>query len=639
MNNLTVAQKWILIIILIVGAALRLYNYSEWSLSNDELSALNRLRFDSFHEVIEEGVKLNDMHPPGVQTFLYILTKAAGNDVGVVRLPFVIMGILTILVFFLVADRWIRREGALAATALFAGLIFPILYSQLARPYSPGILFSLLTVYFLTRIVYNNSSDKKVTINYGELVGFIICGAICMYVHYFSFLFAGIASITFLFLARPKVRIGLIVSGVVMMALYIPAFPVFSYQMGIGGLGGSEGWLGPPKNDAFLQLLFFICNESYLLIALVAAVLITGIRLSSGENNKKPFRLIAALFFLVPFLVAFFYSIFKNPVYQHSIMIFSFPFLLIYIFSYLPVLKERGLIILCTLILCITSLSTIAEKKFYSTNYFGVFKDIAEDAIESGKKYGINNITYSTNVIIPYYIDYYHEKLKSDVDYKLYSCNTPEGLENLNTIASTSSTDLFSYSWSNTANPYETDQIISQYFPFKVKSINYFNSGYRLYSKDSLKGETIKFSFTSFNDYESAQTSGDSLMLSTELSHSGNHSILYKPESEFGPGLKKTISETDIKGGNIIWIQLWVYVADTSIDGTLVFQIDADNKNILWRGASLKTYVKNASQWSPIYLACQVPESIPPQSVISTYFWNSGKKKIYTDDFSFRVLR
>ncbi|MEP7264595.1 MAG: glycosyltransferase family 39 protein [Bacteroidota bacterium] len=639
MNNLTVAQKWILAVTLIVGASLRFYNFSDWSLSNDELSALNRLRFTTFHEVIEQGVKLNDMHPPGVQSFLYTLTKMAGNDVGVVRLPFVIMGIFSILAFFLVADRWIRREGSLAATALFSGLIFPILYSQLARPYSPGILFSLLTVYFLTRIVYTNSSDKNETINYGALVGFILCGSISMYIHYFSFLFIGIAGITFLFLAKPKIRIALLISGLVMMALYIPAIPVLTYQMSIGGLGGSEGWLGPPEKDAFLKLIFFIFNESYILIALVFVSWIISILLSSKIKTRNTFRPIALLFFLLPFLIAFFYSIFRNPVYQHSIMIFSFPFLLIYIFSYTPMLKEKTLTILCTFILCITALSTIAEKRFYHTIYFGVFKDIAEDAVESGKKYGTSNITYATNVLMPYYIDYYQEKLQADIKYKLYSCNTAEGLEKLNTIASTSTTELFSYSWSNTADPFETDQIISRYFPYKVKQVNYFNSGYRLYSRDSTKGNAAQYKFTYLNDYESVQTSGDSVMLTAEKSHSGNHSVLYNPENEFGPGFKKNISETAIQERDIVWIQLWVYVADTTVDGNLVFQIDADNKSVLWRGASLKSYIKKVNQWTLVYLACQIPEATPSQSTISAYFWNSGKKKIYTDDFSLRVLR
>src|SRR5688572_14049097 len=74
MKKLNLAQQLALCFILLVAAILRFYHYSDWSLSNDELSALNRLRYDSFTEVMKHGVMLNDMHPPGIQAFLYILT-------------------------------------------------------------------------------------------------------------------------------------------------------------------------------------------------------------------------------------------------------------------------------------------------------------------------------------------------------------------------------------------------------------------------------------------------------------------------------------------------------------------------------------------------------------------------------------
>ena len=88
MKGLNFAQRLTLILILIVGAVLRFYNFYGWSLTNDELSALNRLRFSSFMEVMEQGVKLNDMHPPGVQAFLYIWTTLFGvNEMMLLGVP------------------------------------------------------------------------------------------------------------------------------------------------------------------------------------------------------------------------------------------------------------------------------------------------------------------------------------------------------------------------------------------------------------------------------------------------------------------------------------------------------------------------------------------------------------------------
>ena len=50
-NNLT------LVLILTVGTVLRFYNYGEIPFTHDEFSALSRLNFNSFSDLIEKGVK------------------------------------------------------------------------------------------------------------------------------------------------------------------------------------------------------------------------------------------------------------------------------------------------------------------------------------------------------------------------------------------------------------------------------------------------------------------------------------------------------------------------------------------------------------------------------------------------------
>ena len=57
----------IFLVVFLLGCVLRFYHFAEWSLSNDELSALSRLQFDDLASVIEKGVRLDDMHPIGVQ--------------------------------------------------------------------------------------------------------------------------------------------------------------------------------------------------------------------------------------------------------------------------------------------------------------------------------------------------------------------------------------------------------------------------------------------------------------------------------------------------------------------------------------------------------------------------------------------
>ena len=82
-SNLKNLEKYkyqlLLIIILLIALALRFYNYADWSLSNDELSALNRLRYNNINDLIQFGVK-TDYHPLGVQLFLYYWVNIFGDS-------------------------------------------------------------------------------------------------------------------------------------------------------------------------------------------------------------------------------------------------------------------------------------------------------------------------------------------------------------------------------------------------------------------------------------------------------------------------------------------------------------------------------------------------------------------------------
>src|SRR5690606_31293576 len=96
-----------------------------------------------FGELIDLGV-CKDTHPAGVQVFLFYWIKLFGISEAAVRLPFVIAGILSVLLVYLIAKRWFNETVALLSAAAIAFLEFPITYSQLARPYASGLLFSLL---------------------------------------------------------------------------------------------------------------------------------------------------------------------------------------------------------------------------------------------------------------------------------------------------------------------------------------------------------------------------------------------------------------------------------------------------------------------------------------------------------------
>jgi hypothetical protein len=72
-----------------------LFGIWDFSFTNDELSAVGRLRFDTFSELIEKGINV-DGHPAGVQVFLWLWIKVFGISEISLRAPFILIGIASI---------------------------------------------------------------------------------------------------------------------------------------------------------------------------------------------------------------------------------------------------------------------------------------------------------------------------------------------------------------------------------------------------------------------------------------------------------------------------------------------------------------------------------------------------------------
>ena len=133
-------RDYVAALFITIGAVFRFYGFSDWSLSNDELSAIARTNFNSFSELIDKGIWV-DGHPALIQIFEYYWIKLFGNSVFAVRLPFVLMGIGSSIYFYKLCTNWLNRNAALLGLALFISNYHFVLYSQVARPYVAGLFF------------------------------------------------------------------------------------------------------------------------------------------------------------------------------------------------------------------------------------------------------------------------------------------------------------------------------------------------------------------------------------------------------------------------------------------------------------------------------------------------------------------
>jgi len=173
--------------IVIIAAILRFYKFSEIPYTLDELSALLRTNYDSYTDLINLGI-LRDGHPAGVQSFLFYWVKIFGYSEAAVKLPFIICGIASVWLVYIIGKKWFNSTVGLLSAAFIATIQFTVMYSQIERPYASGLFFFLLFVYFWSNIIIEKRNQLY------NWIGFSISAALCAYNHYFTLFSALIAA-------------------------------------------------------------------------------------------------------------------------------------------------------------------------------------------------------------------------------------------------------------------------------------------------------------------------------------------------------------------------------------------------------------------------------------------------------------
>ncbi len=612
-------------LILIIGVLLRFYQCAAFSFCNDELSALSRAHYNNFKDLIHYGVKLNDMHPAGTQTFIYYWIKIFGDTETSVRFPFIVAGILSILFSYLVAAKWFNKITGLFVAASLAFLQFPLLYSQIARPYSFGLLFTLISIWFWTKLLFDSNQKK-----YLNVIGYSLATSLITYTHHYAFLFALIVGITGLFFIKKETAKGYLLSVLIIFLLYIPHIPIFLYQFGIGGVGG---WLGKPKSDWLEKFIQYCFNDSQIVLYTFCFIFLLTLLLGFRKRLNK-FQLIAAIWFLLPYFIGYYYSIYQNPILQVSILLFSFPFLLIFSFSFVnPEFNLLNKIILALFSL-ILLWSTVLEKDYYHQQHFPEFKGLAKTTIKWVDLYGDANITKTFNLISPYYLNYYFHKLNSPIVIFSHRYGEPEGLDSLKTIIDNSQTPYFIYGWSSVYDPAEAEDFIRSKYGIIVSRDTFINSGITLYKI----GEP-KVLFKATHDFEKIhQWENDSILRSKKISRSGKYSSKYNESREFGPTFKLPLAKITSARSAKIRASVWVYAPDNTINAHLVVDIQQKGLPVLWRSSQLKRYLKEKNKWTKLFIICSLPISQNIEDQIGIYVWNPDKRTFYLDDFEIEVI-
>ena len=628
-GNMRLTNKTILILILGVSAILRFYRFQEIPFMHDEFSALFRTDFNSFNELIEYGVR-PDGHPAGIQVFLYYWIKLFGRAEWIVKLPFTVMGVLSVLLVYLVSRKWFNETAGLMCAAFTASIQYTIMYSQIARPYISGMFFSLLMVYFWSSLIKTPSNKFKMN---GML--YVLAAVLCAYNHHFSLLFAAIVGLSGLFLIPGMFLLRYVFLGLMIFFFYIPHLGIFMDQLKTGGVGG---WLAKPEKSFFLEYLYYIFNFSPLSVIMAVAIALWGIVYLKKSNLVLQNYLLFIAWFLLPLLIGYWYSVQFNPVLQYSVLLFSFSPLLFILFCHISNQKASINLLLVTIILTVNIFTLITERQHYRIFYESPYENIVTDLKKAKQKNSsIIHIIDSHKKITSYYL----EKHQTDSAFTWFDTFENEA-EFIHFLKENSLKSNYLYFGAFSSNKPNSVSIIMRYFPVMLEEKNYYGGSTWLFSKSDFPRPA---NVTSLNFKKTApdgwySVNDDQIMYAEGFDDS--HSYLMDSLLEWSPTYAIPLKQIITHQNNFIDISLETKTEREISEIILVATLESEEEVLHFDGAefnSFKDPALTSNEWYSVHHSLKLSDINLDYSnmILKVFVWNKGRDHFLIDNFQINV--
>jgi hypothetical protein len=576
------------------------------SFSNDELSALYRLQFNNFPDLIHWGVKV-DGHPALVQLLLYAYTPLVGKSELLIRLPFILASTLSLGYIFFSLKKLSGEFTAYMVVIILAFAGFSIQLGYFARPYALGILFTSMATYYWIRIFIEQEKGKK------NLALFMLVSILACYTHYFALLeIAMLGAATFLF-APAKTWWKIMLAGLIVILAYLPNYPILVFQLSVGGIGG---WLGKPKNYFLVNVVMEYFDRSPLIMTCFVLFPLLVIIIQPARPVLK--RIFLYLFLsLVPFGLLYFYSVNINSLLQFSACFFFMPFLLAAFFSLFESGKESPTIAKWGYVIAMVIFwgSVLIFNSAFAPIHFGEFKRIAK-YIEEHESDSVTTVVAVNN---PFYIDWYLKDKKPD----LYITDMGDDLSFLKRYIDSCKTPEFIYAFTNQRSNLEIPFILADQFSVLK------------YSKRGLNSELYHWTNTIISDrgsfyprkkFEYNDHKDEFVLESSDHFFKG---AFFMENKEFSPTFEIPLKDLAIKRSDIIVVTIGVAQKEFC-DMEIVISIENSKKDAFWKSRKFSNQYANFDTTGKINFF-KMAETFDNDKIdltngkLKVYVWNATK--------------
>jgi hypothetical protein len=410
-----IKEHSLFVFILFICAILRFIPFFDYQFTLDELSGLDRTQFSNFDDLIEKGVKTTDTHPALVQLIIFAMAKLFGYANWIIKLPFLLFSFGAIVYAYVFCVRNFSKQSGVFASLIFCFSLIFVFYAPIARMYVSGIFFSMALLYYFFELFFQKNLKRS---NFFFLGLFALLSALNQHINAlfaFSLCAAGL-----LFLNKNNAK-PYLVTCLLVVLFYLPHLPVTLYQLSVGGIGFDQGgWLPKPETNVLFRFFKVLLGtgKSYLVV-LALVILSTLLRKKIRLSKQQGFLL---SIFLVNFAIVYFYSQFRAPVFQNSVMLFSATALVIFIAS---LLEFKNVMVFYTASLLLSTVllyKTYIKKDYYHQVVKTVFEYQYERTDYYKKKFGDAAVypiycdadTFMTKIYFHKYQTHYDCKITAD---------------------------------------------------------------------------------------------------------------------------------------------------------------------------------------------------------------------------------
>ncbi|MFC1649108.1 glycosyltransferase family 39 protein [Patescibacteria group bacterium] len=369
-----------ILIIISVATILRLIsiNQSLW-LDEGSTALVTQINLGDYFGKFAPG----DFHPPLYYLTLKYWSAIGGQSETALRLPSLILGVLSVYVVYLIGKTFDRRTGLLSSLFVATSGLH-IYYSQEARMYMMASFFVTLSVYFFVRTFKKHSK-----INTAAFYTSIIAATLT---HYLTLLMIP-AFLVYSTWTRNrssiKISIGSIIAVLAGQILWLPVFTK-QFTRGIGVEKSAALWwniLGKtsPKEMALVPVKFVfgrVSVENDLIYGLlsVTVVLFFSIIIVRRYVSIKPFKIYLSskdkliwLWFTTPLLISAAIGLFI-PVFGYFRLLFVLPAMYLLLARGVTGMKKFQAVTIAFILLInlFSSFYYLAGKKFHREDWRGL---------------------------------------------------------------------------------------------------------------------------------------------------------------------------------------------------------------------------------------------------------------------------